>query len=543
MLPAVPDAPLPRIALVLAPDDPGARRGLAAFERVRREAAADLVLVEASARLERLATAALPEVVGAPAALRDALARARERRASGCVLSAGDARDLVRQGVVDAALFLAPPPGCPRLRVRRGVRGVDRAPGARVSLAGRLEPEAVAVTLGQATRALRGLGVGRPKLTALRADGAADEARALEAALAHARGREVEVAGPLPEAAAMLDRGDAVVAALEAHAELLLALLGAGPTTTLLLEPGVRLACAEPDDAAVAAALEHLARWSRAEGELVAARAPVVSVSRATAAQAGRCPFCRRGLDESPAGELLAPGPPVTCVKCGTSHHRDCLAEHGRCTLLGCDTTRVLRLGVTLPLHGLGPEAPSRHPFRDTSGAGADGGGTLRVEAPIDDPGARLDARRVRLELGGSSSRHQVRRGDVVEGYVTVSTARPLRVRGGLVRLRATLTTRDRADPATPPKVQVILEREAALVGDRPTGALGRLQDGVASFFGAAGGLTIPPGVRRWPFSFRLPSDHPGSVCNRRGSLEELVETTLEVVLDTDVASAALGVT
>ena len=51
-----------------------------------------------------------------------------------------------------------------------------------------------------------------------------------------------------------------------------------------------------------------------------------------------------------------------------------------------------------------------------------------------------------------------------------------------------------------------------------PASALGRLQDGVASLFGARGGLTIPAGVRRYPFSFRLHRDHPATVTNRRST-------------------------
>lgn len=546
-----------------------ARRGLAAFERVRRDLPVDLVLLEGPARLERLTGGRPPEAVGAVVALRDALHRAREARLPGCALSPprpgdrgvgdplADACDLVRQGVLDAVLLLGAPPATPRLRLRRGARVVEPAPGRRADLGRRLAPEPLTDALAQAARALRGLGLARPRLVVLRPDGDDDEVARLEQALARARaqgrgGPSWEVVGPLPEAAAVVDRGDALVALVGAHAELALALLGAGSTTTLLLEPGLRSACAEPDEAGLRAALEHLVTWSRAEGPLAAARAPTVSVTRAVAGAAGRCPFCRRALDESPAGELLAPGPPLVCVKCGTAHHRDCLAEHGRCTLLGCDAARVVRLGVSLPLLGLGSEAPARHPFHDVgpgAAVGLDGkaggdaaGGVLRVEAPIDDATARVERRRVTLELGAAGAR----RGELVEGFVALWTGRPARVRGGLLRVRATLTTRDLADPGTPPRVQAIVSRQAALVGDRPTGAFGRLQDGVASFFGApgaaTGGLTIPAGCRRWPFSFRLPQDHPGSVRNRRGSLEELVETTLEVVLDTDTASATLEV-
>jgi hypothetical protein len=545
----VPDDLLPRIGLVLAPDDAAARRGLSAFERARREVMLDLVIVERPERVERLAAAkgqTSPETIGAPAALRDALQRARERGAPGCVLGASAtaephllARELTRAGALDAIVILAPPPAAvARLRVRQGARVVEPSPGERATLGERLDEADLARVLREADRALRGTGLAaRPRLVVLQTDGDAREVARVEAAVAAARAALPALAGPASESEASASRGDALVALLRSHAELALALLGAGPTTTLLLEPGLRVACAEPDAQALLAATAHLAAWSRAEGELVAARAPTVNVSRAASSPAGsgRCPFCRRGLDESPGGEPAAPGPAVLCERCGTAHHRDCIAEHGRCTLLGCEGKRVTRLGVSLPVAGLGVEAPARRPWRASQGdvaqAALDRAPVhLRVEAPIDDPAARVERRRVALELGQA----QVRRGDLVEGFVAVWTPREFHARGGLLRLRAAITSRDLADPGAPPRVQAILEREVAFAGDSPTGRLGRLQDGVALLLGGTGGLTIPPGCRRWPFSFRVQPDHPATVRNRRGTVEETVETTLEVILDTE---------
>ncbi|MCO5167825.1 MAG: hypothetical protein M9894_15885 [Planctomycetes bacterium] len=536
--------PLPRIGLVLlAPALAGGdRRGVAAFERARREAPVDLVLVERAPRVG-IGVGADVEQVRAAGVLRDALARARERAAPGCALVTDvDPRDLLRQGALDALLLVGPPPGAtPRLRVRPGARVLEPAPGDdRPRLAERLDPDAVARALTEGVRALRALGVRRPRLVALETDGDARERGRLEAALAAARAAGAPVTGPVAPLEAAPERADAFVAAAGGQADLLLALLGQGPVTTLLLGPddaGLRVAVAEPDG--LRAALDLLAAWSRAEGDLVAARAPTVSITRAGPAPASRCPFCRRALDESPAGELVAPGPPLVCEGCGTAHHRDCLAEHGRCTLLGCDARRARRLGVLVPIAGLGPEAPARHPFRALEGdAGQAATTLLRVEAPIDDPAA-CDRRRIELELGAAATR----RGDLVEGFVVLAAPRPLRVRGGLLRLRATLTTRDHADPSTPPRVHTIVDREAPLVGDAPASALGRLHDGVASLLGGmASGVAIPAGRRRWPFSFRLPADHPASVKNRRGSQEEVVETTLEVVVDTDRATRSLAV-
>lgn len=528
--------PLPRIGLALTVDD---RRGVAAFERVRREAPVDLVLVGPAPRPD-----AGVEQARATAALRDALARARERGAPGCALvTDADPRTLLRQGALDALLLLGPPPpATPRLRLRPGARVLEPAPGDdRARLAERLDPDAVARALTEGVRALRALGVRRPRLVALATDGDARERARLEAAVAAARAGGAPVAGPVAPLEVVVERADAFVVVTGGQADLLLALLGQGPTTALLLGPedaGLRVGAADAD--ALRAALDALAAWSRAEGDLVAARAPAVSITRAGPGPTSRCPFCRRALDESPAGELVPPGPPLVCEGCGTAHHRDCLAEHGRCTLLGCEATRARRLGVLVPLAGLGVEAPARHPFRALEAdAGQAAPMVLRVEAPIDDPAA-CDRRRLDVELAAGSTR----RGDLVEGFVVVAAPRALRVRGGVLRLRATLTTRDLADPTTPPRVQTIVDREAPLVGDAPAGALGRLSDGVASFLGApAAGVAIPAGLRRWPFSFRLPADHPASVRNRRGSQEEVVETTLEAVVDTDRATRALTVT
>lgn len=526
--------PLPRIGLVLAADD---RRGVAAFERARREGPVDLVLV-GPARPD-----AGVEQVRAAGLLRDALARARERGAPGCALTTdADPRDLLRQGALDALLLLGPPPAAtPRLRLRPGARVLEPAPGDdRARLAERLDPDAAARAVAEGLRALRGLGVRRPRLVALATDGDARERARLDAAVAAARAAGAPIAGPVAPLEVAPERADAFVAATGGQADLLLALLGQGPTTSLLLGPddaGLRVAAADADG--LRAALDALAAWSRAEGDLVAARAPAVSITRTGPAPTSRCPFCRRALDESPAGELVPPGPPLVCEGCGTAHHRDCLAEHGRCTLLGCQATRARRLGVLVPVAGLGPEAPARHPFRALEGdAGQAATMLLRVEAPIDDPAAG-DRRRLELELGAAATR----RGDLVEGFVVLAAPRALRVRGGLLRLRATLTTRDHADPSTPPRVQAIVDLEAPLVGEAPAGAFGRLSDGVASFLGApAAGVAIPAGRRRWPFSFRLPADHPASVKNRRGSQEEVVATTLEVVVDTDRAARALAV-
>lgn len=45
------------------------------------------------------------------------------------------------------------------------------------------------------------------------------------------------------------------------------------------------------------------------------------------------CPYCK---------DVMAPAEAAACDRCGTLHHGACLAEHGRCTVLGCT-------GGTLP--------------------------------------------------------------------------------------------------------------------------------------------------------------------------------------------------
>ena len=40
------------------------------------------------------------------------------------------------------------------------------------------------------------------------------------------------------------------------------------------------------------------------------------------------CPYCRT--------KILAEEGPVVCEGCGTSHHADCYAENGGCTIFGC---------------------------------------------------------------------------------------------------------------------------------------------------------------------------------------------------------------
>jgi hypothetical protein len=332
------------------------------------------------------------------------------------------------------------------------------------------------------------------------------------------------------------------------EADLLLALRGDGPETAFALGAAAA-APRELTKRGVALAARRLVSSLRAgERPLAAsreaARRPSVKLAprparAALAAPArGRCPYCHRDLrDPAGAGDVLS-GPPVGCAECGTEHHRDCVSEHGRCTVLGCGGTRLLRLGVTVPVERLGGADPRAHPFSALAGEPGLEPSSLRVEAPIDDPDARPTRRRIALELPEPSAR----RGGMVDGYLTVWAPKPFRIRGAVLRVRASLTTRPRRD-GKPPQTTPILAREASLVGDAPAGALGRLQDGVVSLFSKQStGVAIPAGVRRYPFSLRLDPVHPATVTNLLPDVEEQVTTTLEACLDTDLTTLELKV-
>jgi hypothetical protein len=139
-----------------------------------------------------------------------------------------------------------------------------------------------------------------------------------------------------------------------------------------------------------------------------------------------------------------------------------------------------------------------------------------------------------------------VRRGEFVDGCVVVWAPQPFRVRGGTLRLAAALSTRHHQGSGllqTPTRLreEPILAREASFVGLAPAGALGRLQDGVVGLFSKTG-VPIPSGIRRYPFSFKIDSEHPATVNNRQGDVEESVTTLLEATLDTQKAQIALDI-
>ncbi|RMG18578.1 MAG: hypothetical protein D6731_01715 [Planctomycetota bacterium] len=467
--------------------------------------------------LPRLACAARGALL---AALRTALAEEVELLP---VADDGGARAAVGAGEADGALLLAPTADA-RLRVREGACAVTGASGAEGWLA----------AARSALAALEALGTSRPKLVAFA--GASDLERG--ATLARREGLAVE--GPFPPGEAATRAASAYLVADEALSDVLLALLGRGPEASLALSEPVAWARGA-DAAALAFAARRLApvlpRPLLAERD--AAIPPEVRVAPrgARGRDAGRCPYCRRALEARPDGSEGRAGPPVACAECGTEHHRDCLAEHGRCTVLGCEGTRGLRLGLTVPVARLGSAAPRRVPFAVLAGDPELEPACLWVEAPFDDPDPRPTRRRVAFEL----ATRDVRRGGWVDGHVAVWAPRPFRVRGGALRLRASLTTRARRGQA-PPHEEPILAREASLVGLGPASALGRLGDGVVSLFVKDLGVPIPAGVRRYPFAFFLDPRHPASVENRRGEVHETVRTVVELAFDTHTAFCELVV-
>lgn len=522
-----------RLAVVLPAEGPLLAAVVAALPRLT--AAADLVLVGAGAPPVELARDV--DDLG-PALARGASGQARLAAAPDAALAL--ARSAARAGRVDGVL--APPgPRAARLHVREGARVLE--PPARST-----DVATLAAAIVGAHQVLLRLGAARPRLVVFEPEGQLPPDR-LAAALEAARDAGVDLVGPLAPGRAVVERQDALLAWTPTQVELPLALLGSGPTTLVDLADeaaGDRTAWPDPlDGPGLAAAATRLVAWARAHGPLAAAReaearrAPVVAVrAQATPAAEPRCPYCRRRVDEPP-GDGGPPGPPIVCAGCGTQHHRDCIAEHGGCTALGCRADRGLRLGVSLPYRGLGLEAPVRRPFLAAEGGDAGGTVLLRVEAAIDDPAARPARRALALEL----PRRRAERGELVQGFVALHAPRPLRIRGGVLRVRTLLTTKPVEDTGAAPTRTPILDREALFVGEAPGGALTRLQDGVLALFGGpAAGLEVPAGVRRWPISFRLAQDHPATLTNRRGGFEERVRTTLEAVLDADAAEVDLDV-
>ncbi len=74
------------------------------------------------------------------------------------------------------------------------------------------------------------------------------------------------------------------------------------------------------------------------------------------------CPYCRTAFE---ADEEI-----VQCASCGTSHHADCLAENGGCTVFGCAEAPKDEAKVSVSNQDLrfpGTQIPSAQPAAPTS--------------------------------------------------------------------------------------------------------------------------------------------------------------------------------
>ena len=522
---------LARIALVLPDDERQARLARQVLRELAGSPSLDLLTVGPGGD-----GTAIEDVSG----LGDALAKARDA-GTHVTLRAADALEGARaawsSGAIDGWITLTGPDSGPRLRVRQGCAVLEPTPlGAVAGLPERLKDLDLRTPVVVAQHMLESLRASGP-LVAFDVEGVDAVTVACSTI-----GPDVPVVGPIPPAEAARAGAAAFLAWTRAQADLPLALAGEGPETVLSLGGEPWAWPAQADAAGAVQAAERLALVAAGAGPLAAERSgavkgsPLVLVAPTADAGDDRCPFCWRGLDASPAGTGPRPGPPVRCGGCGTLHHRDCLGDHGACTVLGCESTNAIRLGVKLPIDRLGSEAPRECAFASLGGDGSLGPRWLRVEAPIDDPRHVPRKTVLSIELG----RSRVVRGSAVEGYVAVATPRPLRVRGGAIRIRASLTTLPKHGDAGQPKEQLVLCREAPFLADGPATALGRLG---ASLFAASRLTTIPPGVRRYPFSFLLDPDHPATLKNVREDLEEELETVLEVALDTVTTRRPLEVT
>lgn len=507
---------MPRI-LVAAFDLPSARLALGTARASERVEVIPVVPTDLAAELAgevQLAT---------PAGLFSALGEARAKGAQFALQAeavGAESEEVLACGRADGLLRLEAAPSSPLVRVRAG---------ARVLLGQPLKP----------SEAVRGAGVveallGRPPSLVLLGTGQGPSLRALNS---------YEVEAPGSYRAAARRRPDLWVSSSPAEAELLLGLLGAGPEVALGLE-GLR-AWPIPDGEPRASDLEHalsaLGTLARARGDLAASRdpkAPRVSVSaRAARPARDRCPYCHKHLSEYPDGRRGRPGPPIRCDSCGTGHHRDCLSEHGECTVLGCTSSVFTRLGAKVGVEPLEQEDARDWPFQSLAGDTGSGPAWLRVEAPLAD---REPPSGAPLRVHLLSTR--VVRGEPIEGDFVLSAPRAQRLRGATLEVQASLSTRRTGDRATPWKSQGIVARRACYLGEPPRVAFGRLGSSVVNLLGGSGSVEVPAGQHRYPFSFALPADHPKTLDSRRGDVEERVRTRLIAVMGSHRVEVELDV-
>ena len=104
--------------------------------------------------------------------------------------------------------------------------------------------------------------------------------------------------------------------------------------------------------------------WHKLRGRLERERSgdePVRDVAEPGAVIAISCSFCRGGLVRVDT---------VYCASCLAPHHAECFAEHGRCSVMGCGETRVVRPeALPAPPRRVEPAEPlPRHRWRWLAG-------------------------------------------------------------------------------------------------------------------------------------------------------------------------------
>lgn len=225
---------------------------------------------------------------------------------------------------------------------------------------------------------------------------------------------------------------------------------------------------------------------------------------------AARCPYCFTELD--------ATEPEVRCGRCGTPHHRACFLEHGRCVILGCASTVSKAAGeVELRAHLEVTLGPDKHPFLLRGGHQWGEPRWLEAnELPVDMGYGRVFADRLELSAPGD-----FQPGDEVAGGISLQLTRPFQVRGLRLLLRTTRTTGLSVLPTT------LVEREAVLRGAPWEGHLKAIGFAVRSLLhlvdDASELVTLPRGVTRWGFRFKLDPLHPVRERDEESVVSELV--------------------
>jgi hypothetical protein len=217
----------------------------------------------------------------------------------------------------------------------------------------------------------------------------------------------------------------------------------------------------------------------------------------------------------------------ASCLRCGTRHHKACIAAHGSCTILGCEARVVLLEGQRVHIDELaGALDLGSIPFRVFDGLPNQEPRFLRVEQPFDETSSATRSA-VSLQLQQES----IRRGSMVRGAVVVETPKDILISRAGLSLETLVETQlasTHSRRATNRKTRVI-KREVVFAGQRRVGAGATLLDGVFRMLGRPTNrlITIPAGRREYPFSFHIDLAFAASVHHSKGGEEDHVGTTL----------------